>query len=598
MIKYIEYIEVPSQTRVAWDTGVKITSLDDEVYLDFMPLEGQGTDDNWYAYVCDSENNIVIRSGSNIPQTQIGVSFGNFRTYIDRQTVVLANKNERNVLYLSKSSFQNLTSGTSIQLSATELRSVGSNIGLNCGGMNNGTPTRCMTAKYYGFKIVNGNTAKLDLKPCLDGSDNPCFYDEVSQTYIYHIGSGTPIAGPVLYTFNVTPSTLSFNASGGTSTITVNAETGWTCTTPTGFTLSTTAGTSGETTINVTAPDYTGSTKKSEVITFTDDNGYTNEATLKQKAYSTGGLYNCFLGDTEGTFYLGGLEVSNMYLGEIEVYASGPYIGLKLSPSTIQFSQDSGLTSSMKVKSSEAWTLALPNDATWLSASTLSGFSGETTVTLSTTEENTGETRTAVITATTTSFSATCTVNQNVTHYVSWISNNPISEVPLFGTLTKYINLNINPTEKTKIRFKGYFQGLTNSINVMGNLNSSNPQMSLFWYNGGQIYFDYAGGRINTSFTKSSGDFIDFTIENYKVYDNVEQTYVMTGTTKSQFTATQPILADVQTWRLTSVEIWEGETKVFDGKAAIDDGTGNIGLYDTVSGTLFYNPNLSMTYGE
>ena len=121
MIKYIEYIEVPSQTRVGWDTGVKITSLDDEVYLDFMPLEGQGTDDNWYAYVCDSENNIVIRSGSNIPQTQIGVSFGNFRTYIDRQTVVLANKNERNVLYLSKSSFQNLTSGTSIQLSATEL---------------------------------------------------------------------------------------------------------------------------------------------------------------------------------------------------------------------------------------------------------------------------------------------------------------------------------------------------------------------------------------------------------------------------------------------------------------------------------------------
>lgn len=123
---------------------------------------------------------------------------------------------------------------------------------------------------------------------------------------------------------------------------------------------------------------------------------------------------NVYLGNTNiETLYLGTSAVTAIYLGETEVYSAGPFVGLKLSPSTISFLAYSGLTSSLKVKSSEPWTLVLPNDATWLSASTLSGVSGETTVTLSTTEENTANTRTAVITATTTSFSATCTVNQN-----------------------------------------------------------------------------------------------------------------------------------------------------------------------------------------
>lgn len=269
------------------------------------------------------------------------------------------------------------------------------------------------TCKISSIEVKQGNTVVFNGVAAYDSvNGNIGLYDSVSNTLKYN-SNLSMTKGADLYIFNIEPLTLSFKASGGTSSITVNAETGFTCTTPTGFTLSTTAGTSGETTITVTAPDYTGNTKKSEVIIFTDDNGHTIEATLKQKAYSPGGLYNCFLGDTEGTFYLGGLEVSNMYLGEIEVYSSGPYIGLKLTPSTISFRADSGLTQTLKVKSSEAWTLALPNDATWLSASTLSGVSGETTVTLSTTEENTGDTRTVVITATTTSFSATCTVNQN-----------------------------------------------------------------------------------------------------------------------------------------------------------------------------------------
>lgn len=122
---------------------------------------------------------------------------------------------------------------------------------------------------------------------------------------------------------------------------------------------------------------------------------------------------NLFLGSTNvDTLYLGTSAVTAIYLGETEVYSAGPFVGLRLSPSSISFSFDSGLTQTLKVKSSEDWTLALPNDATWLSASTLSGLSGETIVTLSTTDENTGNTRNSVISATTASFSATCSVYQ------------------------------------------------------------------------------------------------------------------------------------------------------------------------------------------
>ena len=84
--------------------------------------------------------------------------------------------------------------------------------------------------------------------------------------------------------------------------------------------MSTTSGESGTTIISVTAPEYSGSTKKSEIVTFTDDDGYTFDVTLKQKALTVG-LHNVFLGTTEADFCLGNNDVSAIYLGDIEVYS-------------------------------------------------------------------------------------------------------------------------------------------------------------------------------------------------------------------------------------------------------------------------------------
>ena len=51
---------------------------------------------------------------------------------------------------------------------------------------------------YYRVKFYEGNTLAMDLVPCIDNNNTVCFYDEVGQSYIYPIGSGTPTAGPVI----------------------------------------------------------------------------------------------------------------------------------------------------------------------------------------------------------------------------------------------------------------------------------------------------------------------------------------------------------------------------------------------------------------
>lgn len=451
--------------------------------------------------------------------------------------------------------------------------------------------------KIGNISIYENNVLTYKFCTVLDNNNVPCYYEEVNQKYYYVVNSAYQsllTAGPLSHILIAEPSSLRFEPNGGTSAFTVTSETGWTCTTPTNFTLSTTAGTSGDTTITVTAPNYTGATAITETVTITDDDGYTANVVLKQKKYSPYGLYNCFLGDTEGTFYLGGLEVSNMYLGNIEVYSSGPFIGLKLSPSTIQFQKESGLTSSMKVKSSEAWTLALPNDATWLSASTLSGVSGETTVTLSTTEENTGDTRTAVITATTASFSATCTVIQNVAHYVSWIfTTNPTDG----SDYRDGIEIGNVWSADAEFRIKGTLQGYSTGNGVLTNYDGSSfPQTRWFWI-GNTMYYDMNNDRISTGFIPTSGTDFDYTITNWGIYNNLTSSYVMSGTPKSSIQA-GVVWLNMRTCKISSIEVKQGNTVVFDGKAAIDDATGHIGLYDSVSETLFYNPNLSMTYGE
>ena len=206
-VQYLEYIETDG-TECIWDTGVKIEDIDEVVYFDLMPLTGSGHYDGWYAYIWGgqtddySNTSILIRNRTK-NGTSFCYAFGANHQHGDYSGIYnFLLYDERNNCVFSKT-------GATIEVNGIETgRSVSTNslcVGGQIGNViiNGQTNTaftnvyRCQSARYYGFKIVSGDTAIIDLRPAFDNNE-ACFYDEVSQTYIHHIGSGTPIAGPVL----------------------------------------------------------------------------------------------------------------------------------------------------------------------------------------------------------------------------------------------------------------------------------------------------------------------------------------------------------------------------------------------------------------
>lgn len=204
---------------------------------------------------------------------------------------------------------------------------------------------------------------------------------------------------------------LSFKSSGETKNVVVESDNPWTATTSEAWvTLSTSAGTSGETTLSVTAPEYT-STTEDRIATITITDGVDSVTIdVKQSKYSIG-VSNIYLGALNmEAAYLGAIEVASIYLGENLVYSSGPFQGLKVRPSSVSLKYTGG-TFELKVKSSEDWTLNYDN--TILTCSPSSGDTGETVVVV-TAQPNTGVSDiSTVITATTVSYTATTNVTIN-----------------------------------------------------------------------------------------------------------------------------------------------------------------------------------------
>lgn len=73
---------------------------------------------------------------------------------------------------------------------------------------------------------------------------------------------------------------LDFDYQGGTDTLTVTAENSWSCTTPTGFTVSPTSGGTGDTTVTVTAGR--SGVEKTGTVVFTDTESNTFNVVLSQ----------------------------------------------------------------------------------------------------------------------------------------------------------------------------------------------------------------------------------------------------------------------------------------------------------------------------
>ena len=116
-----------------------------------------------------------------------------------------------------------------------------------------------------------------------------------------------------------------------------------------------------------------------------------------------------YIGDNQPTIYLGDNEPV-IYLGDNQVYPMGPFIGIRLTK-MLTFPK-SGDTLNLKVKSSDNWEiLGVP---AWLTLSSTAGTSGNTTISATTQDNQSGSALSATLSAYTTNsaFSATCEVEQ------------------------------------------------------------------------------------------------------------------------------------------------------------------------------------------
>lgn len=122
----------------------------------------------------------------------------------------------------------------------------------------------------------------------------------------------------------------------------------------------------------------------------------------------------------------------------------------------------------------------------------------------------------------------------------------------------------------------------------------------IFYYNNGT--FD-CGSQRQSSIAGSIGGFIgsgvdyDITMGNGWVYNNLTSLYLYQGST-STYNHNCSIRVDVGGQKVKSLQIKNGGIVVFDAFAALDNSNNIIGLFDTVSDTMFTNSSLSLTYGE
>lgn len=122
----------------------------------------------------------------------------------------------------------------------------------------------------------------------------------------------------------------------------------------------------------------------------------------------------------------------------------------------------------------------------------------------------------------------------------------------------------------------------------------------IFYYSNGT--FDW-GDQRQSDIAGSIGGFIgsgvdyDITMGNGWVYNNLTSSYLYQGGA-STYNNNCSIRVDVGGQKVKSLQIKNGGIVIFDAFAALDDSNNVIGLFDTVSDTMFTNSSLNLTYGE
>lgn len=409
--------------------------------------------------------------------------------------------------------------------------------------------------------------------PYLDDNGVAGYYDENNQVMIYSLENAW-VAGPDAKSIKATPSKTKLASTGETISIEVATDNAWTVTGNTFLTLSST-GDTGSTTITATAPSYSGAAARRDTLTFTDAvTGDESEITITQKKYQSGQPF--YLGGDEVTeCYVGDDAVVEAYLGEDLVFARGQFQGLKVTPTELNFNPNT-TSASTKVKSSEHWEItSLP---AWLSASTMSGDSGETIVTFENISQSADTAET--ITFSSATFSARVSSSfVNITY--TFLEGVRSSNAP-YWDLSDCLDTGIYVTSDTdtKFRVKYYGTGVFSDRIVGFDATECGSDDEDFRYFPPMA--DAADGRINDLYGLDfDSQYYDITFSNLKVFNNLNSSTISDSGVYNGVNTGTTIRIDMSVNWIKEVEIIRNEVAIADFKAA-EDPNGNYGLYNDI----------------
>lgn len=575
-MRYLQYVKTADNGRCWWDTGI-VPDLNTKVELSIRPTVQSSVSSS---YCCqgylgsqrgdDTTDSFQVRLYGWDWQ---GLWFRVGTTQVDYQPHSELFDTWINIT-LDKDNYT--VNGSSYSVGASYMEE---NVrSLYIGGINNPnwSHKRSAFGTMFGeVKIWKSGVLVFDGKPAEDNGSLG-FYDEVSQTFKQNLGTGVPVAGPDASSIFATPSKTKLASTGETISIEVATENAWTLSTSGGsfLTFSSTGDTSGAT-ITATAPDYSGSTPREEYLAFIDS-VTSDEASLiiTQKKYQSGQPF--YLGGDEVTeCYVGGDAVVEAYLGEDLVFSRGPFQGLKVTPTELNFNPVT-TSASTKVKSSEYWEItSLP---AWLSASTMSGDSGETIVTF----ENISQSADTAETITFSSATFSASVSSSFVNFTyTFIEGVRSSNAPNWD-LSDCLDTGIYVTSDTdtKIRVKYYGTGVFSDRIVGFDATECGSDDNDFRYFPPMA--DAADGRINDLYGYDfNGQYYDITFSNLKVFNNLNSSTISDSGVYNGVNTGTTIRIDMSVNWIKEVEIIRNEVTIADFKAA-EDPNGNYGLYDDI----------------
>lgn len=303
-----------------------------------------------------------------------------------------------------------------------------------------------------------------------------------------------------------------------------------------------------------------------------------------------------FLGSDEVQgIFLGADEVPEMYLGTELVYQSGPFEGLKVSPKTITFNTDN-LTASLKVKSSEQWSLTTP---AWVSADISTGDTGETIVSLTATAQSAATSGSVVVSSE--NYSASTSVNYAVWEELAYIEDGTGST----RTSDYLIDTNYIPTTATSVEITLWVEDNDGEV-IFATDQSNGGWYRFFTYQTNKYTFDCprdSNARVQVNANIRSKNTIKMWLDNGYAYlqngNDTPQSGAMPSTpnftTSFKLWGTNKQLG--QRTKIYSIKIYENQVLAMDLVPA-RVGT-DIGLMDRVGGSFLTNQRSGiLTYGE